>query len=167
MAEDVATDKGSPTPVDSKKSIKGIIVKFVVIPLVLLAQAGVAYYLVANYLVAKPETAETPEEARQVEAGQFFEVKDVVVNPAGTLGRRFLVVELGFETHNPDVIEEAEKKNIWIRDAIISLLSKKTSDDLLDIATREQIKGEVLERVNANLVSGQFEQLYFTKYIVQ
>ncbi|MFQ5771952.1 MAG: flagellar basal body-associated protein FliL, partial [bacterium] len=116
----------------------------------------------------KPEKAQTSKSKRQENrVGQFFEIKDMVVNPAGTLGRRFLVIELGLETHNSKLVEEAQTKEIWMRDAIISLLTQKTTDELLDITKRDVLKKEILDLLNSKMSKTKFEKLYFTKYIMQ
>ncbi len=153
---------------DVGKKKKGGILKFILIPVILLVQAVAAYYFVFDVLVADPNKPEkTAENKKQMKVGQFYEINDLVINPAGTKGRRFLVTEIGLETDNPKVVEEATLKDIWIRDAIISMLSKKSPDELLDYNLRGRIKTEILTKINKRLVSGKFNRLYFKKYIMQ
>ncbi len=163
MADEVNKEIQNST--DVKKGSK---IKFFLIPIVLLVQAGIAYFIVFNVLNSKPVKAEKKIKKKEEKSvGQFFEIKDLVINPAGTRGRRFFVVEIGFETHNAQLIDEAESKRIWIRDSIIDLLTKKDIDQLLDISKRKQIKQEILNAVNKKLTKGKFEKIYFTKYILQ
>jgi len=142
--------------------------KFILIPIILLSQAGIAYYVVFNVLLKNPE-AEAKPKARQetMQVGQFFEVNDIIVNPANSGGRRYLVLELGLETNTPEVIEEATIKEIWIRDAIITLLTNKTAEELMEITARKKLKKEILATINRKLIKGKFERIYFKKYIVQ
>ncbi len=166
MAEEtVQNNQETPEATDDKKGSKGLLLKIALIPVVIGVQALLAYYLVFNVFAQKPDKPK--EEKKTKEVGQFFELKDIVVNPAGTMGHRFLVIELGFETHDPKLIEEAQSKEIWIRDAVISYMANKTPEDLLDIHLREQFKDEILKMVNTKLNHGNFETLYFTKYILQ
>lgn len=154
---------------DVKKERKGIILKIVMIPLALVIQAAAAYFVVFNFLVENPEKSVKSEsnEPKIEEVGLFLEIKDFVINPAGSQGRRFLVLEMGFETYNSKLIVEAESKKIWIRDAIMQLLGRKTPEELLDFTKRDGIKVEILEAVNRKLKDGNFENLYFLKYIMQ
>lgn len=154
---------------DVKKERKGIILKIVIIPLTLVIQAAAAYFIVFNFLIENPEKSVKSEskEPKRETVGLFWEIKEFVINPAGTQGRRFLVLEMGFETYSSKLIEEAEGKRIWIWDAVMHLLVKKTPDELLDFTKREGIKAEILEAVNGKLKNGNFENLYFLKYIMQ
>jgi len=157
-----ASDGGS-----EKKSKKGLL-KFILIPVVLAAQAVGAYYVVFNVLLEHPSQAIQPQKSKpNLEVGQFFEINDIVVNPLGSAGRRYLVVEMGLETTTPEVIQEAESKEIWIRDAIITLLTNKTAEELLDLSIRKDLKKEILTALNRKLSKGKFERLYFKRYIIQ
>lgn len=167
MADEATENQEPQQPAAKPGSSKGKL--FLFIPVILIAQAAIAYFLVGHFLAAEPEKPKPPPKKKPNEqpVGLFFEVKDVVVNPAGTLGRRYLVFEMGLETDDPKLVEEAQAKIIWIRDAIISLLVQKTSQELLDISKREALKQELLETVNRNLSQGKFKKLYITKYIMQ
>lgn len=153
---------------DEVKKKKGGLLKFILIPVILLIQAVAAYFFVFDVLVADPEKSNAAEEkSKQMQVGQFFEINDLVINPANTKGTRFLVVEMGLETDSPQLIEEAQTKEIWIRDAIISLLAKKEPDELLDFNLRGRLKTEILKTINKKLTTGKFNRVYFKKYIMQ
>lgn len=142
--------------------------KFVLLPLILVVQAIVAYYLVFNVLLKHAQHARIPDALKQeLKVGKFFEIDDIVINPANSDGRRYLVVELGLETDSSSLLAEATSKEIWIRDAIISLLTTKTVEELMDVTSREKLKAEMLDRLNHKLLKGQFSRLYFKKYIIQ
>lgn len=165
MADETTETQEQQDVTQFKKSSK---LKFVLIPLVLILQAAAAYYLVGNFFMDKTDTAEaahSPEPPQTV--GKFLEIGDLVINPAGTLGRRYLVFEMSLESHDAALIQEAESKKPWIRDAIISCLVKKTTEELLDVTKRDQLKTELLYTINKNLTKGEFKKIYFTKFIMQ
>jgi len=147
---------------------KGKLLKFILIPVILIAQAAAAYFVVFKFL-APGEHSEEPEIKKEehAEVGSFFEIKDLVINPAESLGRRYLVVEIGLETTLPELIHEATSKEIWIRDGILSSLNCKTADELLNVSQRDSLKLQILSQVNDKMTTGKFEKLYFTKYIMQ
>jgi flagellar FliL protein len=169
MAEETTKkDQENPENPDEKK--KGGLLKFILIPVVLVVQAVGAYFIVFNILLQEPGQAseETPaKEEAPLEVGQFYEINDIVVNPAGTAGKRFLVIEMALESGAPEVVEEAGMKEIWIRDAIISILTRKTPEELLDYAMQNALREEILETLNLKLTCGKFDKLYFKKYIMQ
>jgi flagellar FliL protein len=153
---------------DEKKG-KGGLIKFILVPVVLLAQAVGAYFLVFNLLLQEPSKASEPEKEKKppLQVGLFYEINDIVVNPAGTAGKRFMVMEIALETKEQAVIDEATLKEIWIRDAVISILTRKTPEELLDFSLQEQLKKEILNTMNRKMRNGKFIKIYFKKYIMQ
>jgi flagellar FliL protein len=166
--EEPKPDQETEKTTDKKSGSKRKTLKFVLIPVVLLVQAVAAYFIVFKFMAADAHD-KPPEEKKESHSkvGLFHEVKDLVVNPAESMGRRYLVVEIGLETTNEEAILEATSKEIWIRDGILSSLNTKTADDLLNINKRDSLKVEILGKINAVMTTGKFEKLYFTKYIMQ
>lgn len=99
--------------------------------------------------------------------GEFLTIDDLLINPAGSGGKRFLVVSLGVETQKSAVLEELGAKDIVIRDAILRLLSQRTAEELGSIELRAEIKDEVRTEMNRILQKGQIDRLYFTQYLLQ
>jgi flagellar FliL protein len=153
---------------DGSSGKSGGKLKFIMIPIILIAQLVGAYFIVFNYLLVHPNRNEEPQKKKEsLQVGQFYELDDIVVNPAGTGGKRFLVVEIGFESKIPEVITEAESKDIWIRDAIITILTTKGPEELMDFSRRQDLRMEILSTINRKMLNGKFENLYFKKYIMQ
>jgi len=152
---------------DAKKAGKGGLLKFILIPTILLAQAVGAYFLVFNVLLEHPNKEKNAQKTNNLEVGHFFELSDIVVNPASTSGKRYLVMEIGLETKEEKVITEAESKEIWFRDAINTLLTNKTDTELLNLSKRSLLKKEILKLINSRMKAGKFSKVYFKKYIMQ
>jgi len=168
MAEEEKKDQESAETTDNEVKAKGGKLKFMLIPVILLVQATAAYFVVFNILLKGPaKEAQAAPKKPKLEVGQFFELNDIVINPAESGGRRYLVVELGLETQDPMVVEEATSKEIWIRDAIISLLTEKTAQELMEVSVRNRLRKEILETINVKMDQGKFDRLYFKKYILQ
>ncbi len=152
---------------DDKKAGKGGLLKFILIPTILIAQAVGAYFLVFNVLLEHPNKEKSAQKTNTLEVGYFFELNDIVVNPANTSGKRFLVMEIGLEAKKEKLITEAESKEIWFRDAINTLLTNKTEAELLDLSKRSLLKKEILKLINSRMKEGKFSKVYFKKYIMQ
>lgn len=164
--EDINKNKESGEKSDDKKG-KGGLIKFVLIPVILIAQAVGAYFLVFNVLLEHPNRKNGARNSINLEVGYFFELSDIVVNPASTSGRRYLVMEIGLEAKEEKLITEAESKEIWFRDAINTLLTNKTDAELLDLSKRSLLKKEILKLINSRMKEGKFSKVYFKKYIMQ
>ena len=119
--------------------------------------------------------AEETEKTRKHEAaagqenalGNIDLVSDLVVNPAGTDGTRYLCTTVALETIVPDVSEEIKSREAQIRDVLIEILSKRSIGDLADLGTRDQLRGEIRAGVNGLLTSGEVVGVYFSNFVLQ
>ncbi len=148
------------------KKGKGLL-KFILIPVIIAVQGAAAYFIVFNMLLQNPDKPKEKMPKGDGEAGQFYEIKDMVVNPAGVHGQRFLILEIGLEAFDLKAVEEAKSKEIRMRDALISLLTKKTPEELLDVTKRANLKKEILDTLNRKLSKAKFHSIYFNKFILQ
>jgi len=164
--KDTEKNQESKEKSDDKKG-KGGLLKFILIPVILIAQAVGAYFLVFNVLLEHPNKEKNARKTNHLEVGYFFELSDIVVNPASTSGKRYLVMEIGLEAKEEKVIAEAESKEIWFRDAINTLLTNKTDAELLNLSKRSLLKKEILKLINSRMKEGTFSKVYFKKYIMQ
>ena len=114
-------------------------------------------------------TTEEVEEAHaeDEEPPAFSELQGIVVNPAGTDGQRYLLVNAGFEMKDPATVEELGTREIVVRDAIVSILSRMTVPELSDVGRRGVLKEEIREAVNETLREGEVTRFYFTQYVLQ
>lgn len=107
------------------------------------------------------------EEEEDIQYGVFTTIGELLINPAGSGGKGFLVVSIGLETKSGAVITEIEEKDIVVRDAILRLLSEHTKEELASIAFRSSLKDEILQELNSILDRGKIDRLYFTQYLLQ
>lgn len=185
MAErvDVTLDAAEPDLDNIGQSRKkNLLVLIPVVLLVLAAQTVGAYYTVSFLFFANAPPLQSPgapggrTEAESdtsmvkevIEStGQIYEFTDIIVNPAGTLGRRYFVVSMSFEVSAKQVLEEINTKDPLLRDALITLLAQKSLEYLADISNMETIRSEIINTVNAFLEKGKIIRIYFTGYILQ
>ncbi len=142
---------------------------FIIVFVVLLLQVALCYSMISRFLTPKAsvQEEEKQDEAAEEDSGEIYIFKDVIVNPADTGGRRYLVVSMGLELDEKKLAGEIEKKEPQIRDAIITLLSQKNVPYLVDIQKKDSLRHEILEIINGNLSQGQVAKIYFVKYILQ
>ncbi|MEM1128033.1 MAG: flagellar basal body-associated FliL family protein [Bacteroidota bacterium] len=150
------------------------------IPALLLPAGGAAWLVYSRYeQVAEAASAvarifgtstprSTPDAEEPIEYGVFHELEAITVNPAGSTGKRFLMVELGLEASDGKVFEQLETKEIVVRDTVLGVLSSYSVDQLSDIALRAQMRTDLLQAINSILdEEEQIQRLYFTQYVVQ
>ncbi len=100
-------------------------------------------------------------------AQSLFVVKDLIVNPAGTNGTRFLLTTVGFEVSGPEAHKELEAREVQVRDVLNTVLTSKGLDELVDVQQREALRTEIAEKINALLKHGSLSSVYFSKFIIQ
>lgn len=101
------------------------------------------------------------------EYGAFYEVDNMIVNPAESQGSRYLMVNVGFESDAEAVLTELENKEVVVRDRVIKLLGEFTVPELTDIDRRSFLKDTLRTSVNQILTNGPVRRLYFTQYVLQ
>ncbi len=141
---------------------------------VFLVQLAVVYFLVAKFVApssaavqAEPAKAAETRESAADAAKSIFVVKDVIVNPAGTNGTRFLLTTVGFEINNAEREKDLEKKEVQVRDVLNTVLTSKGLDELVRPDQREALRKEIFQKVGEMLPAGTLTNVYFSKFIIQ
>ncbi len=152
----------------------------------LLVQLVVVYFLTAKFIVpmtvekavGKPESVDAKSGKEQSEGEEdgtgsdakeehIYIIKDMIVNPAGTNGQRYLLTTIAFNVSSEEALKDLEKKEMAVRDALNSVLTSKGMDELIDVAQREPLRKEIAERVKELVTHGKLSGVYFSKYIIQ
>lgn len=103
----------------------------------------------------------------QPEEVHVFEVADVIVNPAGTGGTRFLSVSVGFELDYAETMQLFESRQPQIRDALITILGSKNIEQLTDMKQKEIARLQIKKRVSQLLDTDELTAIYFTNFVIQ
>lgn len=172
-------------PEEKKEEIpakKGINIKFLVIglPLFIIQLIGV-YFITANILMPKiqshsssvlTDSVEVSKPAEDtvtnVDLGKYvYVVDDLIINPAGTDGKRLLLSSLGFDLPNEKFQSELKEKEILVKDAIISVLGSKDMTQLSNSSYRDTLRIQITQRLNKLMPHIKISNVYFSKYILQ
>lgn len=111
--------------------------------------------------------ADSKGEGEKGAGGAVWPLENLVLNPAGSNGSRFLMVNATFELKDEAAKESAKDKEAEARDIILALLGKKTLEQLSDIGQREQIKKEVLAAVAPIFPKGVVTKVFFPQFVIQ
>lgn len=159
---------------DKKTSSKGNIFKIVII--VFLAAVLLGGGTFAGYYVAMKNTPTTNKGASTVASGDYAKKKtfslddEFIVNLKSDSNPRFLKTQIyvGYpESKDDEKFEnELKEKTAIMRDAIISVLRSKKAEDFSE-AGIENIKKELINKINPLLSEGKITDIYFYEIIVQ
>jgi flagellar FliL protein len=101
------------------------------------------------------------------QAGDIYMIDNIIVNPAGTGGTRFLSAAVGIEVESEEATDLLSAKDAVIRDALIMILSSQTIPELTDYKNRERIRRSIKARVEKLLSTKDISAVYFTEFVLQ
>ncbi len=143
---------------------------------IIIFQIIVVYFLTIKFLMPlagkEVEETENTEEEIVAETGDqaeqhIFIVKDMIINPAGTNGTRFLLTTIGIEVLNNEGIKELQTKEFQLRDVLNTVFANKEVPELLDVKAKESMKSEILDQIRKSLKTDTPKNIYFSKFIIQ
>jgi flagellar FliL protein len=94
-------------------------------------------------------------------------IENLIINPAGTQGTRFLLVSMAIEALDGPTLKLLEQRDVEVRDAVIDLLGSSTVPELTEMENRENVKAAVRERVQRLLGRNTIGRIYFSQYVIQ
>ena len=98
---------------------------------------------------------------------QFYTVENIVVNPAGTSGTRFLSCSVSFALSSQEDKKVYEGFDVQIRDLLITILSSKTVDELSEVSSRNQMRRQMLAVINKLTEPTKAQAVYLTDFVLQ
>lgn len=141
--------------------------------------AGVTLGSVAGLFVLGPKFAPTPAHAaakavkhdstdiKKAEAAPIYQMDNLVLNPAGSGGTRFLLLSVALEVKDAGTSDMLKGHDAEMRDAILRLFGSKTVDQVSEASSREELRGEVLAELNKMLPAGSIRRVYFPQFVIQ
>lgn len=148
--------------VEGKKGGKKILFLIPILLLVLAIAGGGAYF----FLLKKPKK-EGEEKVSPSPVGVMVDLGVFTVNLADRGTDAYARVAITLELSNEKVKQEVDKRMPIIKDAVIDVISSKTSDFVRTPEGREALRLELIRRLNIILVEGGVRNIYFTEFVVQ
>ena len=100
--------------------------------------------------------------------GQFiYAIDEIIINPANTNGRKFLLTALAFDLATEENRAKLEEKDFLVKDMVISVISSKSTAFLSDVSLRDSLRSEIAHKVEGFLPNVKINKVYFSKWIVQ
>ena len=165
MAEEISGTQ------EEKQGGKKKLIIILVLLLLIGAGAGAAY----KFLVLDKQKEEKEKKAQKVveeiknveDLGVQFDVGTFIVNLQDKDADRYLKISIVLDVQDEKIKMELEKRLPQVKDAITTLLFTKSSNQLRTPEGIEELKEEILKRVNAILPIGGVKNVYFTDFVIQ
>lgn len=115
---------------------------------------------------AKAEAEAAGAEGEGAPKKVLFELENVIVNPAGSQGQRFIVATVAFEVSSEAIRNVLHESETQIRDAVTGVLEKKTVEELLAVGARDSLRSAFAGVVKPYL-KGEKVQVFIPQFLVQ
>jgi flagellar FliL protein len=113
------------------------------------------------------EKADAAETGKEGAAAKIFLLDNMVLNPAGSSGSRFLLVSIALRLKDATVEEDLKARDAEVRDALLRVLGGKHVEELSDITQREALKDELRRALGVIVKPGAIKGLYFPQFVIQ
>jgi len=130
----------------------------------LLGTAG-GFFVIAPRLGGDAPTPAAEEQAETAKT-VLFELENVIVNPAGSQGQRFVVATVAFEVASEEMRNTLHEAETQIRDGVTGVLERKTVEELLRPGARDSMRGAFADVV-APYLKGEKVQVFIPQFLVQ
>ena len=167
--------KGAPPEAAATEKKSGGLMKLLIafgIAQVVLAAA--AFFIVKMVFVPKLATASSEKaEAKaahnqEAKPSEIFLIENIIVNPAGTNGTRYLSTSIGLEIEKSELkVEHMKEMTPVIRDILIAIISSRTIEELSTTEGKDLIRKEILEKLATAIGPEEVSKVYFVDYVLQ
>lgn len=137
--------------------------KIFLILAVMLGQAGGAYGIVNAYY----EQIHAWISSMSTQGGVYHNFENIIINPAESAGENYLILTVAVELYSESQLAVVERNSVRVVDQINRVLSQRTSSELANLDTRDEIKRDLGLAINKTLDKKVVRNLFFTKYVLQ
>ena len=118
---------------------------------------------------AAPHAEEAEEEAKRdtTAPAVVHIVENLVLNPAGTNGSRFLLLTIGLAVPDEAASQALQARDPELRDVVIRQLGAKSVETLADITRRDSIKVELKAALVERFGKKSVLDVYFPQFVIQ
>lgn len=107
------------------------------------------------------------EKGHGEKGSSVYRVDNLIVNPAGSQGQRFLMATVAFDFSDAKVNEEVRAREVEVRDRIITTFESQTMDDLTRPGARDSLRAR-LHAVMAPIAGEDAEfEVYLPQFVIQ
>lgn len=94
-------------------------------------------------------------------------LENLVVNPAGSEGTRYLLVSVAIEPEDQGMIDGLAALEVSCRHTLLTTFGSKTVEELSNISLRPQLVEELRDSLESVVGKGIIHRIYLPQYVIQ
>lgn len=177
MAEEQTAPEAPADGADTKKGGKLLMIGGLVGGLVLGAPVGL--FVLGPRLAPSPVHAAPATDAGRKEGGAkdgegkkgeatpVYQIDNLVLNPAGSGGTRFLLMSVALEVKDAGAAEILKGRDAELRDAILRLFGTMTVEQISDAWSHDALRAQLVTALNQIVAPGTVRRAYFPQFVIQ
>jgi len=99
--------------------------------------------------------------------GTIYQIENIIVNPAGEEGNRFLMATVAFELPTPAHEEHLREQDVRVRDKVLSILEDQTMEMLTMPGARDSLKHQLADAVWPMVPDAKWMGVYLPQFVIQ
>jgi flagellar FliL protein len=116
--------------------------------------------------VEAPAPNDGKHKGKEGEKVPLYKIDNIIVNPAGSQGARFLMVSLAIEAPDARALDRLREREAQVRDVVTSVLERQTLEMLTRLGARERMKSELISAV-APIAGVRALDIYLPQFVIQ
>lgn len=95
-------------------------------------------------------------------------IENLVVNPAGSRGTRFLLLSVGIIMSDPVADDELRRRDAEARDRVVQVLSAINIEELVDVSHRDAIRRDLARSLDSLFTGGaRVKTVLLPQFVIQ
>ena len=117
---------------------------------------------------ASAEAKGKPKGEKKHEPGKNVALESVVVNIAGTEGKRYLKATVQAEVpDNEKIVKEVTERKPQLADILVTTLARKTLPEVTAPDALTTLRGEIFEKFVEELGPAKLRRVFITEFVIQ
>jgi flagellar protein FliL len=104
---------------------------------------------------------------KEAEKAVVFKIDNLIVNPAGSGGTRFLMASVAVEVPDARIEAQLRDRDFQVRDAVIAVLERQTLESITAPGGRDSVKARLVETLAPMVGRGVPMHVYLPQFVIQ
>ena len=103
----------------------------------------------------------------KAEAGVIHRIDNLIVNPSGSQGRRFLMMSVAIEVPDAKAEGQLREHDAQLRDAILGALESESITTITSIGGRDSVRFAIQRVVQPLVADAEYVHVYLPQFVLQ